>query len=177
MNLRRSVTPPAINVLREWFDQTQELGIVDATMLTDQMTYLPNDLLVKVDIASMANSLEARSPLLDHKIIEFAASLPQNIKVRSGNKIFTQKGGGATGSERGSLSPKNGVRSADRQLVSHQYERFRARDSFIRKIPKSGNYQAGNVAPKYVEEHIAGKRSYTSNLDAFNVGTLVSEIY
>ncbi len=70
-----------INVLQKWFDKNVNLGIVDATMLTDQMTYLPNDLLVKVDIASMANSLEARSPLLDHKVIEFAASLPQNLKV------------------------------------------------------------------------------------------------
>jgi asparagine synthase (glutamine-hydrolysing) len=71
-----------INVLQKWFDKTEGLGIVDATMLTDQMTYLPNDLLVKVDIASMANSLEARSPLLDHKVIEFAASLPENLKVK-----------------------------------------------------------------------------------------------
>jgi asparagine synthase (glutamine-hydrolysing) len=45
------------------------------------MTYLPTDLLVKVDIATMANSLEARSPFLDHKVIEFAASLPENIKM------------------------------------------------------------------------------------------------
>jgi asparagine synthase (glutamine-hydrolysing) len=51
-------------------------------LLTDIMTYLPNDLLVKVDIATMANSLEARSPFLDHHVIEFAASLPEKYKLR-----------------------------------------------------------------------------------------------
>ena len=60
-------------VLGNWFTKANGAGVVDAAMLTDQMTYLPNDLLVKVDIAAMANSLEARSPFLDHKVIEFAA--------------------------------------------------------------------------------------------------------
>ncbi len=66
----------------QWFKQANGSGMLDSTLLADQMTYLPNDLLVKVDIASMANSLEARSPFLEHKVIEFAASLPENLKMR-----------------------------------------------------------------------------------------------
>lgn len=69
-------------ILEKWFAKANGSGILDTALLTDQMTYLPNDLLVKVDIASMANSLEARSPFLDHKLMEFAASLPENIKAR-----------------------------------------------------------------------------------------------
>jgi len=69
-------------LLGMWFKRANGIGIIDAMLLTDQMTYLPNDLLVKVDIATMAVSLEARSPFLDHHVIEFAASLPQNLKLR-----------------------------------------------------------------------------------------------
>jgi len=70
------------SILEPWFVRANGAGIVDATLLADTMNYLPNDLLVKVDIASMAVSLEARSPFLDHHVIEFAASLPENYKVR-----------------------------------------------------------------------------------------------
>jgi asparagine synthase (glutamine-hydrolysing) len=72
----------AINILRPWFAHANGSGIVDAALLTDIMTYLPNDLLVKVDIATMAVSLEARAPFLDHHVIEFAASLPEKMKLR-----------------------------------------------------------------------------------------------
>jgi asparagine synthase (glutamine-hydrolysing) len=69
-------------LLERWFSNANGGGIVDAALLTDMMTYLPNDLLVKVDIATMAVSLEARSPFLDHHVIEFAASLPEKMKLR-----------------------------------------------------------------------------------------------
>src|SRR5437899_6122072 len=69
-------------VFRPWFAKANGAGIVDAALLTDTMTYLPNDLLVKMDIASMAVSLEARSPFLDHHVMEFAASLPEKMKLR-----------------------------------------------------------------------------------------------
>jgi asparagine synthase (glutamine-hydrolysing) len=72
----------AADILTPWFAQANGAGIVDAALLADINTYLPNDLLVKVDIATMAVSLEARSPFLDHHLIEFAASLPENLKLR-----------------------------------------------------------------------------------------------
>lgn len=57
---------------------------VERAQFADVMMYLPDDLLVKVDIASMAHSLEARSPFLDHKLLEFAARLPAEYKLRGG---------------------------------------------------------------------------------------------
>ncbi|HSE30485.1 MAG TPA: asparagine synthase (glutamine-hydrolyzing) [Pyrinomonadaceae bacterium] len=72
----------ATNTIEPWFTHANGAGVIDASMLADIMTYLPNDLLVKVDIASMAVSLEARSPFLDHHVIEFAASLPEKLKLR-----------------------------------------------------------------------------------------------
>jgi asparagine synthase (glutamine-hydrolysing) len=71
-----------VDLLRPWFAHVNGSGIVDAALNADIMTYLPNDLLVKVDIATMAVSLEARSPFLDHHVIEFAASLPERFKLR-----------------------------------------------------------------------------------------------
>ena len=52
--------------------------------LADIVTYLPSDLLTKVDIASMAHGLECRQPFLDHRLVEFAASLPMAYKLRWG---------------------------------------------------------------------------------------------
>jgi asparagine synthase (glutamine-hydrolysing) len=54
----------------------------------DAALFLPDDLLTKMDIATMAHSLEARSPLLDHELMEFAATLPSHLKVRGREKKF-----------------------------------------------------------------------------------------
>ena len=58
------------------------LDPLDRMLALDVESYLPYDLLVKMDIATMANSLEARSPFLDHEVMEFCARLPDGYKLR-----------------------------------------------------------------------------------------------
>ncbi len=58
--------------------------VVTGASLADLTTYLPCDLMTKVDIASMAHSLEVRQPFLDYRVVEFAASLPLSLKFRRG---------------------------------------------------------------------------------------------
>src|SRR5262249_35527918 len=80
--LRQVGDSGTLSLMRPWFAGNGCLDIVDQVLKADTEIYLPNDLLVKVDIASMAVSLEARSPFLDHHLLEFAASLPASYKLR-----------------------------------------------------------------------------------------------
>ena len=61
-------------------------SVVDRMLEVDAGTYLVDDLIAKVDIATMAYALEARSPFLDHQLMEFAATIPAHLKVRGGEK-------------------------------------------------------------------------------------------
>jgi asparagine synthase (glutamine-hydrolysing) len=67
---------------RRHFDRVRDRDPLTRLLYVDLKTWLANDILVKVDRMSMASSLEVRSPLLDHKVIEFAASLPSDLKYR-----------------------------------------------------------------------------------------------
>jgi asparagine synthase (glutamine-hydrolysing) len=66
---------------RELWAAATASNVLDRMLEVDTVSYLPDDLLAKADIATMACSLEGRSPLLDHELVEFAASLPPELKV------------------------------------------------------------------------------------------------
>ena len=68
--------------LSQFFQQWAEADFINRYLYLDMHTYLPEDILFKVDISSMMNSLECRSPFLDHRLIEFVASLPGTFKIR-----------------------------------------------------------------------------------------------
>ncbi|MBZ5724864.1 MAG: asparagine synthase (glutamine-hydrolyzing) [Acidobacteriia bacterium] len=91
---RQQIRPGANgNGLRRLVDRLglDASGIVDRYLQVDQNYYLPDDILYKTDRMSMAHSLEVRPPFLDHRIVEFAASLPQNLKIRGFQQKFVLK--------------------------------------------------------------------------------------
>lgn len=76
---------PAEHTLKYW-NRLQGADHLTRMLYTDIKTYLPGDILVKVDRMSMAHSLEVRAPLLDYRVVEFAASLPSSLKIRGNDK-------------------------------------------------------------------------------------------
>jgi asparagine synthase (glutamine-hydrolysing) len=86
----------AKNVTRakSFFDKENEinsLGDLNKMLAIDYKTYLPDDIMLKVDRAGMSVSLEGREPLLDHRLIEFAAQLPENLKIKGNDKKYLLK--------------------------------------------------------------------------------------
>jgi len=77
----------SLEPLRRLHERVRGQNMLDAMLYIDTKTWLPDDLLIKADKMTMANSLELRVPLLDHKVLEFAAALPSRLKVRG----FTTK--------------------------------------------------------------------------------------
>jgi asparagine synthase (glutamine-hydrolysing) len=76
-------TEPETALTNGWAD-CDVRDITEKMMCLDTLTYLPDDILTKVDRATMAVSLEARVPLLDHRVVEFAWKLPLSMKLRDG---------------------------------------------------------------------------------------------
>lgn len=89
--VRTATADPSISLLGDLWNARNDLDEVNRMLAVDTETYLPGDLLPKVDITTMHVSLEARSPLLDHHLVEWAASLRGDVKVRNGQTKWLMK--------------------------------------------------------------------------------------
>jgi asparagine synthase (glutamine-hydrolysing) len=78
-------------ITRRYYNQADTDDHLSRILYTDLKTYLPGDILVKVDRMSMAHSLEVRAPLLDHKVVELAASIKPELKFHRGEKKLILK--------------------------------------------------------------------------------------
>jgi len=74
-----------------YFDKNNAVDMLNKILYVDTKVYLANDILVKSDRSSMANSLELRVPMLDHNVVEFAASIPPELKLNGFQKKYILK--------------------------------------------------------------------------------------
>lgn len=138
--------------------------ILNRYLYLDMVTYMPEDILFKVDIASMANSLECRSPFLDHSLIELAMSLPGHYKLtprgrhkhilKEAFKDWLPPGFMDRGKMGFSVPLSNWLKKDLAELVQHHL----LGSNHLSQCFKP------EVIKRYVDQHLSGKQSYSSRL-------------
>ncbi len=138
--------------------------VLNRYLYLDLVTYLPEDILFKVDIASMANSLECRSPFLDHRLIEFAASLPGRYKLSpAGRQKHILKAAFADWLPRDFMSrPKKGFSVPLTRWLREDLAGM-MHDTLVSRKTLSHWFRQEEVE-RYVGEHVSGRASHSTRL-------------
>jgi asparagine synthase (glutamine-hydrolysing) len=89
--LREVIKEDPLDYLIQKYEEADTENPIEKLLFLDMTTYLPEDLLTKMDIATMANSLEARVPFLDHELVEEVAKIPFRLKLRGATTKFILK--------------------------------------------------------------------------------------
>ncbi len=142
----------------------------DAQMMHfDFETYLPEDILTKVDRMSMAHSIESRVPLLDNRVVDFAATLPAHLKIRNGRKKHILKEAAATLlPERILNRPKQGFAVPVGGWFRGDLREFFS-DVLLSRTARQRGYFNGRFVDRMIREHVGGRRDHTLRLWALVV--------
>jgi asparagine synthase (glutamine-hydrolysing) len=151
-------------LLEGWFGRSNATDFVDMTLDVDVHTYLPDDLLVKVDIATMAHGLEARSPFLDHELMEFAATLPVDLKLRGRRLKYLLRQLARTLLPASLVDrPKQGFGVPIDSWFRHELREL-AHDVLLGTACRERGYFRHEVIERLLAEHVAGTRAWHSQL-------------
>ena len=133
-------------------------------MHCDLGTYLVDDILVKVDRNSMMNSLEVRVPLLDHRIVEFAASLPMNVKIKDGEQKWPLKELLRPLAPENIVSrPKQGFGMPIRDWLRTTYKDL-AQDLLLTRGNRSHDYLDASTIERIFAAHQKGQRDLSDRI-------------
>ena len=140
------------------------LDIQQKMMALDCLTYLPDDILVKVDRAAMATSLETRNPFLDHRIIEFAWKIPQSLKLKDGKTKWILR------EILNKYVPKNLIERPKMGFAVPIHSWLRgplrewAEDLLNEKNLRQYGYFNSDLIRKKWKEHLSGKKNWQNHL-------------
>jgi asparagine synthase (glutamine-hydrolysing) len=162
--LSQTAEAKAIRFVEPWFAGNGEMDIVDRALGADTYNYLPNDLLVKIDIASMAVSLEARSPFLDHRVMEFAASLPATFKLKGlTTKYLLKRALGGLVPEENLTRSKMGFGVPISHWLRNELKGF-LEENILSDKANSRGYFKPEAVRHLVDQHARGRRDYSHQL-------------
>jgi asparagine synthase (glutamine-hydrolysing) len=137
---------------------------LDRVLYVDVKTYLADDILIKVDKMSMAVSLEARVPLLDHKLIEFAARVPFSLKLRRGTSKYLLRRALDRHVPRTLLDgPKHGFTAPIAEWLRGPLRNLASDLLFDGRLRQRGLFQPAMVARVW-NEHVQGRRDHCHRL-------------
>ncbi|MCC2594797.1 asparagine synthase (glutamine-hydrolyzing) [Pusillimonas sp. MFBS29] len=146
------------------FDEPSDSGLFERMMLLDALTYLPDDILVKVDRAAMASSLETRVPMLDHRIFEFAQRLPSSYKRRDGQGKWLLRQVLYRHVPREMMDrPKKGFSVPMAAWLRGPLKDWGAALLDPARLKSDGLFHAGSIRQKWLE-HQSGKRDWSTHL-------------
>jgi asparagine synthase (glutamine-hydrolysing) len=153
--------PTLISNSSEW-PETKEM--LNEMMYFDLVSYLPDDILTKMDRATMAVSLEGRMPLLDHRIVEFASSLPTQFKIQgSHTKLILKQILNAYLPESLFERPKMGFSVPIGEWIKGPMRDW-AENLLSEKRLKSEGFLKSQVVRRKWHEHLSGKRNWQHQL-------------
>jgi len=149
---------------QEYGDNVSTNALLDAMLYIDSKTYLPGDILTKVDRMSMAVSLEARVPLLDHKLIDFVTRIPASMKM-SGleTKHLFKRAVADLVPEEILARPKQGFGVPIQQWINQQL-RERIRDTLTDARFRDRGIVSRHYTDILLDEHERGRRDHSMAL-------------